>query len=106
MARVFVGKIDTYEQDQLIEIYAKKRTLEEVLMAMKQHPEWTTNLTMETLSADIRDLAKTLDAWWQMTAGKHMWTYSRGDRWEVDFSTSSVYITSHNVIEPVGEVVV
>lgn len=82
---VVLGEITAEELAEVKKISNRRNALQELYMVPSLSPE-TRNAVLD----DLAVASQAMQLWWANTAGKYGWSYTKGNRWEVDFQTCAV----------------
>lgn len=85
--RKFVGKVSLDERDEILHLYKKKCTLEELLLVDELNGPLS-----EKVRHDLSDVENLYQMWWDSTAQKYNWEKASGKTWTVDFESCDVFL--------------
>ncbi|MCX8129651.1 MAG: CXXX repeat peptide modification system protein [Clostridia bacterium] len=94
MLREKVGFVTENEKSLIMQLYTKKKALEELFLTLC-NPSLT-ELNKDSLYTKIvDDMGKTkteFDKWWSDMSRKYQWKSCENKQWTIDFETSEIFL--------------
>jgi CXXX repeat modification system protein len=91
-----VGSVTTEEKNEILEIFKRKKALEELMasFADKQMSELPGTL-YEKIIRDFGDTLHNMEKWWKTMSQKYAWKSSKTGRWEIDFESNDIFLVDN-----------
>lgn len=96
-----VGKVSLAERDEIQQLFERRNGLHEMARALAgmDQAKLTTSALYERLLADLSEVTKLSQKWWNDKAVEYGWESAPNRQWEIDFDTCTIYLVESEARE-------
>lgn len=87
MIREFIGTISEDDKKELIKIYERKNSLEELVIEISEEEKMYSQIR-----TDLEITSVTINEWWAKIAFKYNLKFDEKGQWELNFETNEVFL--------------